>query len=121
MAEKNTARETMTATEDKRSDKRIACKIPIPVHISTFDSSHSIEAQLVDHCRNGACIVADQSYFPGSPIIFKVAYSYVNAACGSDLEILPSMSIGEVKWCRKIPAESSTAFGVGVKYYPQVY
>ena len=121
MAEKNAMRETMTAFEDKRSDKRIACIIPIPVHISTFDSSHSIDAQLVDHGKNGACIVSGQFFFPGSPIIYKVTYSNVNGTGSSDLEILSSMSIGEVKWCRKRPAESPTMFGVGVKYYPPVY
>jgi hypothetical protein len=121
MAEKNAGRETMTASEDNRSDKRLACKIPIPVHISAFNSSHSTEALLVDHCMKGACIVSDQSFLPGSPIIFKVAYSDVEGAGNSDLEILPSMSIGEVKWCRKLPAESPSIFGVGIQHYPPVY
>jgi hypothetical protein len=116
MAEKNAKRETMTSFEDKRSDNRIACIIPIPVRISTLDSSHSIDAQLVDHCKNGACIVSGQSFFPGSSIICKVAYSNENGTGSCDLEILSSMSIGEVKWCRKLPAESPTKFGVGVKY-----
>ena len=111
----------MTASEDNRSDKRIACKIPIPVHISTFDSSHSIEALLVDHCIKGACIVTGQSFFPRQPIIFKVAYSDVKGAGSSDLKILPSMSIGEVKWCRKLPAESPAIFGIGIQLYPPVY
>ncbi len=113
--------ETMTASEDKRSDKRIACKIPIPVHISFLDSKRSIEAQLVDHCTNGVCFISDHAFFPGSPIIFKVAYSHLNGSGISDLETLPSVTLGEVRWCRQLPAESSTTFGVGVKYYPRVY
>jgi hypothetical protein len=113
--------ETMTVSEDKRSDKRIACKKPIPVHISFFDSTRSIEAQLVDHCMNGICFISDQAFFQGSAIIFKIAYSPLNGSCSTDLEILPSVRIGEVKWCRKLPAESPTTFGVGVKYFPQVY
>ncbi|MDO8971224.1 MAG: hypothetical protein Q7U74_11080 [Saprospiraceae bacterium] len=111
----------MTISEDKRRDNRIVCKIPIPVHISFFDSKHSIEAQLVDHCMNGVCFISEQDFFPGSPIIFKVAYGALNGSVSSDLEILPSKSIGEVRWCRRLPAESSTSFGIGIKYYPQVY
>jgi hypothetical protein len=114
-------REKMTVSEDKRSDKRMACKNPIPVHISFFDSKHSFEAQVVDHCMNGMCFISAQAFFPGSAIIFKVVYSALNGSCSTELEILPSVRIGEVKWCRKLPAESSTTFGVGVKYFPQIY
>jgi hypothetical protein len=113
--------ETMTATENKRSENRIVCKKPIPVHISLFDSKRSIEAQVVDHCMNGVCFISDRAFFPGSAILFKVVYSDLNGSCSSDLEILPSVRIGEVRWCRKISGESSTAFGVGVKYFPQIY
>ena len=111
----------MTASEDNRSDKRIACKIPIPVQISFIDSKRSIEAQLVDHCMNGLCFITNQAFFLGSPIILKVAYNALSGSGSSDLDILPSISIGEVKWCRNLPAESAATFGVGVKYYPRVY
>jgi len=113
--------ENMTDPQDKRSDKRIACKIPIPVHISFFNSKHSIEAQLVDHCTNGICFISDQVFFLGAAIIFRVAYCTLNGSSSHDLETLPSVRLGEVKWCRKLPAESSTVFGVGIQYYPQVY
>ncbi len=111
----------MTASEDNRSDKRIDCKIPIQVQISFFDSKDFIEAQLVDHCMNGLCFITNQAFFPGSPIILKVAYNALSGSRSSDLDILPSISIGEVKWCRNLPAESAAMFGVGVKYYPRVY
>jgi hypothetical protein len=111
----------MTVTHDKRSDKRIACKIPIPVHISFFDSKHSIKAQLMDHCMNGISFISDQDFFLGSAIIFRVAYCILKDTGNSDLECLPSIRIGEVRWCRKLAAESSAAYGVGVRYFPQVY
>jgi hypothetical protein len=42
--------------------------------------------------------------------------------CSSDLERLPSISMGEVKWCKKLPADEAPAsYEVGIKYYPQVY
>jgi hypothetical protein len=41
---------------------------------------------------------------------------------GSDLERLPSICMGEVKCCTKLPADgTSAAYEVGIKYYPQVY
>jgi len=111
----------MTDSKDKRSDKRIACKIPIPVHISFFNSKHSVEAQLLDHCMNGICFISEQSFFLGTAIIFRVAYCTLNGSSNSDLESLPSIRLGEVKWCRKLHAESSATYGVGVKYYPHIY
>jgi hypothetical protein len=111
----------MTVPKDKRSDKRIACKIPVPVHISLFNSKHSLEAQLVDHCMNGICFMSDQAFFLGTAIIFRVAYCTLDSSGSRDLETMPSIRLGEVKWCRKLPAESSTTFGVGIQYYPQFY
>jgi hypothetical protein len=111
----------MTATEDKRSDSRIACKNTIPVQISLFDSDRFTEAHVVDHCMNGISFISDRAFFPGSAIIFKVAYSAMNGSCSSDLDFLPSVRIGEVKWCRKLPGETSTAFNMGVKYFPDIY
>lgn len=111
----------MTVTHDKRSDKRIACKIPIPVQISFFDSKNSIKAQLMDHCLNGISFISDQAFYLGSAIIFKVAYCTFNNTGNSDLESLPSIRIGEVRWCRKLADEPSTAYGVGVRYFPQIY
>lgn len=111
----------MTVSEDKRSDKRIACKNPVPVQISCFNSKRSVEAQVVDHCMNGVSFISDQAFLPGSAILFKVAYSNLNGSFSTDIEILPSVSVGEVKWCRKLPVESSTTFGIGVRYFSQVY
>jgi hypothetical protein len=111
----------MTVFEDKRSEKRIACNNPVPIQISFFNSERFVKAQVVDHCMNGVSIISNQAFLPGLAIILRVAYSTTNGSCSTDLEILPSVSIGEVKWCRKLPAESSTTFGVGVRYFPHVY
>lgn len=111
----------MTVSEDKRSDKRIACNNPVPIQISRFNSERSVEAQLVNHCMNGVSIISKKAFLPGSAIIFRVAHSTVNLTWSTDFETLPSVRVGEVKWCRKLPAESSTTFGVGVRYFPHVY
>ena len=111
----------MTVFENRRSDRRIACDNPVPIEISCFYSERSIEAQVVDHCMNGVSIISQKAFLPGSAIILKLAYSTANGSRGTDLESLPSVSIGEVKWCRELPAESTTTFGVGVRYFPDVY
>jgi hypothetical protein len=111
----------MTAFTDKRSDKRVACKIPVPVHISFFNAKHSFKGFLVDHCINGMGFRSNDAFLLGTAIVFKIEYCTFNGSGNSDLERLPSIRLGEVKWCNKLPAESAASYGVGVRYYPQTY
>jgi len=111
----------MTVSNDKISDKRMDCKIPIPVQVSIFNSRCSIEAKLVDHCMDGMSFISDQAFFLGTAIVIKIAHSKLKDSCNNDLEKLPGMRIGEVKWCKKLPVEASTAYEVGIKYYYQGY
>ena len=107
----------MNVSNNKRRNKRMDCKIPIPVHVSLFNSQCSIEAQMVDHCIDGISFITDQAFFPGSAIVIRITYSKLKDSCNSELKRLPSMIIGEVKWCRKLPIEASTAYEVGINYY----
>lgn len=109
----------MIDSKDRRSDKRMDCKIPIVV--STFISKHSMDALLVDHCTDGVSFISNDAFLQGTAIFIRVAYSTLKNFCNSDLEKLPSISIGEVKWCEMLPAEAATAYKVGLKYFPQVY
>jgi hypothetical protein len=109
----------MTASEDNRCDQRFACKIPIVV--SHFNSRHCMDAFLMDHGMEGISFVSTDAFLLGTAVIIRVASRPVKDSCSSDLEMLPSISVGEVKWCRKIPDGTSTAFEVGIKYFPQVY
>ena len=107
----------MTVSNDKKSDKRMDGKNPIPVHVSIFNSKCSNEAQLVNHCMEGMTFISDQAFFVGTAIVIKIAYSKLKDSCNRDHERLPGMRIGEVKWCKKLPVEASTAYEVGIKYY----
>ncbi|MBI5590122.1 MAG: hypothetical protein HY881_06525 [Deltaproteobacteria bacterium] len=109
----------MTDSKVQGNGRRVGYNIPI--YISFFNSKYSVEAQLVDHCTDGISFISDQDFFLGSAIIFRVAPCTLKGSGYSDLEILPSIRIGEVKWCRKLPGETPTAYEVGLKYYPQVY
>lgn len=107
----------MTVFTDKRSDKRVACKIPIPVHISMFNSKDSIEGLLVDYCKDGMSFVSKDAILLSTVIVSRIEYRFLNDSGNTDIERLPSMRLGEVKWCRKLSDDRSGCFGVGVKYY----
>ena len=109
--------EKMTVSKDERSDERFDCKIPIVV--SSFNSRYTKDALLVTHWVDGISFISDEAFFLGAAVMFRIR-SFKNSS-SSDLERLPSVSIGEVKWCRKFPDEASAEYEVGIKYYPQVY
>ena len=108
----------MTVSKDERSDERFDCKIPIVV--SPFNSRHSRDALLVTHWADGVSFISDDAFFLGEAVMCRIR-SFKDF-CSSDLERLPSISTGEVKWCKKLPADEAPAsYEVGIKYYPQVY
>lgn len=109
----------MTFSNDKGSDKRMDSNISIPVHVSIFNSKCSTEAKVVNHCMDGISLISDKAFFLGTAIVIRVDHGKLKGSCNGDLERLPSMRIGEVKWCRKLPVEASTAYEVGIKYYYQ--
>ena len=111
--------ETMTASEDKRNDKHFACNIPIVV--SPFNSKDSMDALLVDCCMNGITFISKDAFFPGTALVIRVANSTLKDSCNSDLLKLPSIAIGEVKWCRRHPDKASEEHEIGIKYYYQDY
>ena len=105
----------MTSFEDRRDDKRLCCEIPIVV--SPFNAKYSTEALLMDYCLNGISFISTDAFLLGTAIVFKIAYGAVKDFHGEDLLQLPSIRLGEVKWCRKHPDDSSYAFKIGIKYY----
>lgn len=111
----------MSEYPEKRRCLRKVCKIPIPVHVSFFHSLRVMEAVLIDHCLNGICFLSEHAFLERTPVVLKVDYCMVNGSDIRDLEILPSVSLGEVRWCRRHPAETSSTYGVGVQFYPEVY
>lgn len=111
----------MSEFPEKRRYLRKVCKIPIPVQVSFFHSKHVMEAYLIDHCLNGICFLSEHAFPERTAVILKVAYCMVGDSDTRDIETLPSVCLGEVRWCRKRLSESSAAYGVGVQYYPRIY
>lgn len=108
----------MSVSEDIKTDSDFACSIPIVV--SSFNSKHAMDALLVDHCTDGVSIISKKAFFLGTAIVIRVACctltDSLKDSCNSDIQRLPSIRIGEVKWCRKIPGETSSPYEVGIKY-----
>jgi hypothetical protein len=69
------------------------------------------------------CFISNNAILQGTAIVFRIAYCSINGSgfSNNDLERLPSIKLGEIKWCRKIPDEKFEVFNIGVCYYPEPY
>lgn len=114
----------MTVPEDRRHEKRFKCQIPIVV--SVFHSNDPKDALLVNHAEDGICFISKHAFFVGTAIVIKIPCCTLkdcalkDSSC-SDRETFSSIRIGEVRWCRELPDEATTAYEVGIKYYPEGY
>jgi hypothetical protein len=115
------ARSIMTKHDESGCSGQTPCKHPIPINISFFNTHRSVSAHIVDHSRNEICFISKQSFLQGTPVIFRIDYKSMNAAHNRDIEKLPSINVGEISSCSGLSSESSAAFKVGVKIYPQPY
>jgi hypothetical protein len=93
----------------------------VHIFVSRFNSGHSIDTLLVDQWKNGICFKSNIAFLQGTPIVFRMNYRALNTACNSSLEKLPSIGLGEITFCRKLPGEASSSYEIGVKYYPPAY
>ena len=93
----------------------------VHIFVSRFNSGRSIDALLVDQCKNGICFKSNIAFLQRTAIIFRMNYRSLNTAFNSGLERLPSIGLGEITFCRKLPGEASYSYEIGMKYYPPAY
>ncbi len=75
----------------------------------------------MDYCVDGIGFTSGDVFLPGTAIVIRIAYSTLKDSRGSDFQQLPSIRIGEVKWCKRLPVESSTGYKLGIKDFPRFY
>ena len=109
----------MKTNSKKRSYKR--CAYDAPIELSCFNSGQWLEAVSVDHCKKGTGIKSNTSFLPGTTLLIRVKNYSSKVSCPCAFEGLPSLALGEVKWCRETPDSIISAFKIGVKYYAPNY
>ena len=58
---------------------------------------------------------------PGATVFIRIKKIHPNGSCTGFCEGLRSITLAEIKWCKKEPDIDNTDYGVGVKYFESVY
>jgi len=109
----------MSLRTEKRASERHAHTGAIT--FSIFNQQNCVDAQALDYGTNGLKFKSTCALQPGTTICIRVkpgeCGSHPESFCGS----LPSVTLAEVKWCRKTDAPDASFYEVGVHFYPPHY
>jgi hypothetical protein len=94
----------------------------LPLALSVFNRAGFQEAWLVNYCQDGICAESSQQLLPGTSIQVRIDATTTAREMHARKEALfsglPTMALGEVKWCRPLDCGSSPRYRIGIRYYP---
>jgi len=105
----------MNAYTDKRACRRL--RNTAAIEFSYFNKGNCFEAQMLNHCDEGMCFKSKVILRPGATVCIRVKNFHPNDACVDDWRGLRSITLAEVKWCKKILDANEPFYEVGAQYY----
>ena len=109
----------MTAYSEKRSCNR--CPHQAPIQFSYFNQDNSFGAHTINHSISGMCFKSKHHVKVKSTILIRTESYASDDSCSCAFEGLPSISLGEIKWCREISDAIFSSYEIGVKYHGPDY
>jgi hypothetical protein len=109
----------MSVGTEKRSSERHPHKCAITFTI--FNQQNCVDAQALDCGTNGLKFKSTCALQPGTTICIRVKPGERVSRRECFCEALPSVTLAEVKWCRKIDVPDASFYEVGVHFYPPHY
>ena len=88
---------------------------------SYFNKEHSYNAQTMNLGTGGMCFKSDLFLRPGATVFIRITKIHPNGSFTGFWEGLRSVTLAEIKWCKKEPDKQDSDYGVGVKYFESVY
>jgi hypothetical protein len=88
---------------------------------SYFNKEPFYNAQMLNLGTGGMCFKSDSFLRPGATVFIRVKKIHPNGVCAGFCEGLRSVTLAEIKWCKKESETEDTDYEVGVKYFESVY
>jgi hypothetical protein len=111
--------DTMMMNHTKRICDRFDCCFS--VYIAPFNSTQHFQCKMANYSQNGLYFESESALKPGTSILIRVQNNLHEDSTFEFKEGFRSISLGEVKWCKKYISEGSTYYAVGVRYYQPDY
>jgi hypothetical protein len=104
---------------EKRSGKRFDKMAP--VRISYLHNSDRWDASMLNYSVSGMCFKSKTPFRHCVGLLIRLDGSAWADTSPSACKGLHYMTLGEVKWCKKLDDEPGQFFMTGVKYFPSPY
>jgi hypothetical protein len=109
----------MNTNAEKRVHERHSFSADIA--FSYFNKKPSYNAHTLNLGTGGMCFKSDLFLRPGATVFIRVKKTHPNGSCTGFCEGLRSLTLAEIKWCKKEPDKDDPDYGVGVKYFESAY
>ena len=109
----------MKAAKEKRNDERWQHMAAISV--SYFNKNAYFDGQTLNYGSGGLCFKSNSFLKPGITVFIRLKEFRPNDLCNGVSNELRSVTLAEVKWCRKIHDIDLQTYSVGVGYFPPAY
>jgi hypothetical protein len=82
-----------------------------------FSTNKYCQAKMLNYCEGGLYFESEFGFKPGTDLYIRIE-EHVKRTTGSPLHNgYRTVTIGEVKWCEKVPTKDPYKYGIGIKYY----
>lgn len=109
----------MKVVKEKRHDER--WQYMVPISFSYFNKESYFDAQTLNYGSGGMCFKSNFFLKSRTTVLIRLnkinLHSFRNGVSAG----LRSVTLAEVKWCKKIHDKDVPAYGIGVKYFPPIY
>ena len=105
--------------KDERSGERHTYEAPI--RCTRLNTGCWLEAKTLNYSIEGMCVKSNVRFRPGTALVIRVDPWPSDVSCTSTVISLPTMTLGEVKWCRELPEKGFSSYDMGIKYFVPEY
>lgn len=91
------------------------------ITFSYFNSEHVYKAEALNFGSDGMCFKSILFLQPGATVCIRLKSVRDDPVGACACEGLRSVTLAEVKWCREVPGDENSSYGVGVKYFAPAY
>jgi len=109
----------MTTLKENRIHNRFAHKATLIC--STFNTDNYYNTQKCNHGGGGLCFECGFALKRGTVLNIRLKNCSTQGLSPDTWEGFRTISIAEVKWCRKTNDATGNHYNVGVKYYDPAY
>ena len=100
---------------DKRKDQRLDCEASIV--FSYFAKDKTFNGRMLNFSKNGMYFEFGEFIKSGAAIYSRLRSCAELPSDPERCEGLRSVSLAEVRWCKKLKNKGKPCFGIGLKYY----